>query len=116
MENAASLQALAHGLRTAVLVMDGQNPNRGSLHEALLLTEQTLNESLSSQERAALLRVALKHLRDADSSNESALESELLATIRRAMTAVLFDYPWARSGRQPFTPPCRGGSPKLSGH
>src|SRR4051812_46548664 len=66
MENAASLQALAQGLRTAVRVMDSQNPNRASLHEALLLTEQTLNESLSSQERAALLRVALKHLRDAD--------------------------------------------------
>jgi hypothetical protein len=93
MENTRSLEVLLRGLRSILGVMSARNPNRGSLQEALFLTEQTVNERLPAHERAALLRIALIHLRHADCDGESALERELLAAIRRTMTTVLFEYP-----------------------
>jgi hypothetical protein len=103
MEDTRSIEVLLRGLRSVLRVMSADNRNRGSLQEALSLTEQTVNERLPAQERAALLRVALIHLRHADCDGESALERELLAAIRRAMTTVLFEYPSSSAA-------CRSGA------
>jgi hypothetical protein len=91
MDDARSLEILLHSLRTVLLLVSREDPNRASVVEALHFAELTRNSLLPAVERAALLRTALEHLRHANMRSDTLAADELLAATRRAMTAALFD-------------------------
>jgi hypothetical protein len=94
MEDLSALGGLLRALRGALSVLETENVDRISLHNALRYAEQTQQRpEMDSPKRAALLRRSASYLRQADSLGRNTVESEVLAATRWAMTAALFETP-----------------------